>query len=274
MEEQAREKRIMKRLHEHYQELEKRNFEIVAVMLQGSQNYNLDEYSNEYMSDIDSKAIILPSFDDFVRVKSPYSHTIILDNEEHIDTKDIRCMAEMWKKENISYIELLYTDFYIVNPKYAATFDMIRSCRDKIVTSDSRRFVNCLVGMAHEKRKALCHPYPGIIDKIEKYGFDGKQLHHLLRLFFFLNDFINNKPIADCYKITNEEKRNSLMNLKKNLETNGINIMSKESAIYFADALIEAMEHIKLRFIAPPTAQIEIPAIYDILKQRFKEELL
>lgn len=272
----TREEKIMKRLNEHYKELEKRNFEIVAVMLQGSQNYNLDEYSDSYMSDIDSKAIILPSFDDFVRVKSPYSHTIVLDNEEHIDTKDIRCMAEMWKKENISYIELLYTDFYIVNPKYEETFNLIRSVRNGIVKSDPRRFVNCLVGMGYEKRKALCHPYPGIIDKIEKYGFDGKQLHHLLRLLFFLQDFINGKSIADCYKVTDEEKRNDLMNLKKNLETNGINIMSKESAVRLADNLIEEMEHLKLEYLqhAPPAAAIDIPAVYDILKQRFKEEIL
>ena len=37
------------------------------------------------------------------------------DNEEHIDTKDIRKMCEMWLKENISYIELLYSDFIIIN---------------------------------------------------------------------------------------------------------------------------------------------------------------
>ena len=36
------------------------------------------------------------------------------------------------------------------------------------------------------KLKALKHPYPTIVDKINKYGYDPKQLHHILRM----NDFI------------------------------------------------------------------------------------
>ena len=49
---------------------------------QGSYNYGLD-YKK---SDIDSKAVVLPSFEDFVHSKFPFSYTYVLDNEEHIDT--------------------------------------------------------------------------------------------------------------------------------------------------------------------------------------------
>lgn len=110
--------KIMARLQEHYDFLVNKGHEVVGVFLQGSQNYGLDLYTSEYVSDIDSKAIILPSFDDFVYNRKAFSHTYILDNEEHIDTKDIRVMCEMWIKENISYIELLYTNFSIINPEY------------------------------------------------------------------------------------------------------------------------------------------------------------
>jgi predicted nucleotidyltransferase len=56
--------KIMNRLQEHYDEVIKMGYEVVGVFLQGSQNYDLD-YEN---SDIDSKAIILPKFNDFVLI--------------------------------------------------------------------------------------------------------------------------------------------------------------------------------------------------------------
>lgn len=46
--------------------LYKTNYEVMCVMLQGSQNYGLDEYTDEYQSDVDTKAIVLPHFRDFV----------------------------------------------------------------------------------------------------------------------------------------------------------------------------------------------------------------
>ena len=49
-----------------------KELEVVYLALQGSQNYELDEYSEEYQSDIDTKCIILPTLDDIVCGKSPY----------------------------------------------------------------------------------------------------------------------------------------------------------------------------------------------------------
>lgn len=62
-----REEKIMARLQEHYNYLIEKGHEVVALMLQGSQNYDLDIYTEEYQSDIDSKAIILPSFEDLYK---------------------------------------------------------------------------------------------------------------------------------------------------------------------------------------------------------------
>lgn len=81
-----RKEKVMKRLQEHYDYLVNQGHEVVFLAHQGSYNYNLD-YEK---SDIDSKAVVLPSFEDFVHSKSPFSYTYILENEEHIDTKDVR----------------------------------------------------------------------------------------------------------------------------------------------------------------------------------------
>ena len=47
-----REKYIQDKLLEHYDEAKTLGKEILAVVLQGSQNYKLDIYSDEYKSDV------------------------------------------------------------------------------------------------------------------------------------------------------------------------------------------------------------------------------
>ncbi|MGN0992923.1 MAG: hypothetical protein ACI4PE_03290 [Bacilli bacterium] len=268
---------IERRLRAHYKELEKRGYEIVCLCLQGSQNYGLDEYSNEYQSDVDSKAIVLPTFKDFVYNKSPVSTTIVLDNNEHIDVKDIRVMFDMFKKENISYIELLYTKYKIINPKYKKYITPVFENREAIAALNTNQFVRCIAGMSMEKRKALCHPYPNLIEKIEKYGFDGKQLSHCVRLNNFLYKYMNNCTIADCFDADSKEE---LMNYKKQLVKDGSRIMTKEEAIELCDAMDQSTAAMKELIISSHEEKIDYNTIdflnkikYNILKKKFKEDL-
>lgn len=271
-----REKYIINRLMEHFLELEARGYEVVCLMLQGSQNYNLDEYSDEYKSDIDSKAIVLPHFRDFVEEKAPVSTVEILDNNEHIDCKDIRIMFEMFKKENISYIELLYTKYKIINPKYLDLIKPIFDKRQEIAEININQFLRCIVGMSGNKVKALCHPYPNLLDKIEKYGFDGKQLSHCVRLFEFISRYTSGIPIEQCY-IT--EDRDLLMNYKKQLIEDGSRVMTVEEAIAACDFYHEMTKMIETLHLLPQD-QINQETIdflekikYNILKKKFEEDI-
>ena len=271
-----REERIMKRLKEHYNYLENKGHEVVAVMLQGSQNYNLDMYTDEYMSDIDSKAIVLPSFDDFVYDKKPFNYTYILGNEEHIDTKDIRSMCEMWRKENISYIELLYTDFKIINPKYLDILNYLISQKDTIVNINKNQFLRCIAGMAKEKYKALAHPYPSKIELIKKYGYDPKQLHHLLRLKEFISRYVNNEPLSKCYKAENKK---FLMALKQGKSWITNKTIPAYLAFRVASCTVEEICEIKNKectredIINTDGIDILNRVRYNLLKRKFKKDL-
>ena len=239
-----RKEKIMKRLQEHYNYLISLGYEVICLCLQGSQNYNLDEYSEEYMSDIDTKAIVLPHLDDFIMAASPVSTTIIMDNNEHIDVKDIRIMFDMFKKMNVSYIELLYTDFKIINPEWADLIEPLFANKELVSSRNRIQFIRCIYGMATEKRKALCHPYPNTIEKIEKYGYYGKQLHHCARLFNFISRYVvGNDPLESCYKVDGEEK-NFLMNLKKQKDADG-DILGVDAAIGLCDEYVASIKEIK-----------------------------
>ena len=238
---------ISARVKEHYDYLVAAGYDVVFTALQGSQNYGLDEYSDDYCSDVDTKSIVLPCLDDFIKAKQPISAVEIMDNNEHAEVKDIRVMFEMFKKENISYIELLYSDYIVFNPKYEALIKPIFERRDEIATADTAQFLRCIAGMAYEKDKALCHPYPGIIEKIEKYGYDGKQLSHCRRLYYFMQDFAKGKPIAACYK-PSDDRKEILMNYKKQLTGAGTP-MSVDMAIYFSKTLVEKIKELKDKLI-------------------------
>lgn len=190
---------ILNNLKEKYDYLVKHGYNVLALFLQGSQNYNLDVYDKDYKSDIDAKAIVLPSLRDIVLNKMPVSTTIVLDNNEHIDVKDIRIMKDMFLKQNVSYLELLYTDYFIINDKFFKYITELLNMRDEISSINKNQFLKGIKGMSMEKFKALEHPYPTIADKIEKYGYDPKQLHHIVRLNEFVNRYLQGEKLKDCY---------------------------------------------------------------------------
>ena len=109
--------KIMKRVQEHYEYLQSLGYEVVCTCLQGSQNYGLDEYSEDYCSDIDTKSIVLPKLKDFIMAYPPASKVEVMSNDEHAEVKDIRIMFEMFRKMNLSYIELLYSKYIYINPE-------------------------------------------------------------------------------------------------------------------------------------------------------------
>ena len=196
--EQQRRLRIMWRLGEHQSPVlsycieHKGNW--LGVFLQGSQNYNLDYEA----SDIDSKAIMLPGFSDFVLNRRPVSTTHIMENDEHVDFKDIRLMFDCFKKQNVNFLEILFTPFRVLNPEFEDLFQPVLDAREDIARYNNYAGVNCILGMALEKQKAMEHPYPATIDKIRVFGYDPKQLHHALRMREFMTRYIAGEPYADC----------------------------------------------------------------------------
>lgn len=204
--------KIYNRVLEHFytaQELKKG--EVFGVFLQGSQNYLLDTPN----SDIDTKAILLPSFEDIVLNKKPVSHTHIMENNEHLDLKDIRLMFDCFKKQNVNFLEILFTPYAVINADYEDLYFKLLAAKEQIAHYNNYAALNCAVGMAKEKEKALTHPYPTLLDKIEKYGYDPKQLHHILRMKDFIEKFFKEEQTFAKSLIPEEKTREYLVKIKK-----------------------------------------------------------
>lgn len=203
---------IMARVSEHYEESltlfpESR---IVCLCLQGSQNYGLD-YEG---SDIDTKLIVTLTFEDIAFNKKPVSTTHIRANEEHIDLKDVRNYLDCFKKQNLNFLEILFTPYRIVNPQYKTWWDILVQNREKIAHLNPYRAVKSMKGIAMEKYHAMEHPYPSKLEVLARWGYDGKQVSHLLRVENFLYRYISGESYASCL-YPSENIINKLMAYKR-----------------------------------------------------------
>lgn len=209
-----RREQIYIRLREYKKILEEKGFNVIYIGLYGSQNYNVDDEQ----SDIDCKAIILPSLHDII-FRKVTSTTIELETGA-IDVKDIITFYNVIRKGNFSYIEAIDTT-YSIGDKYIK--ELFRQIRPSLKS---------MLGAMYEKRKALTHEYPSKEFEFQKWGFDPKQYHHIIRLFDILS-YINvtGKQISyleyqgSARKFMIDEKRNKNNYTKEQVEQSSDHII-------------------------------------------------
>lgn len=268
-------KYIQEQVEKHLKEFKKiyPNKEFFAICLQGSQNYELDIYTDEYKSDVDTKIIVIPSLEEIVLNKKPISTTHILPNNEHIDIKDIRLMFDNFKKQNINFLEILFTKFCLVNKKYIEEWDYLIKNRELIAHYNRNQALRCMAGMSMEKKKALTHPYPTILDKIEKYGYDGKQLHHIIRMYNFITCYALNGTFKECLTFFIPGQKEEMLNAKLNKYT--LEEALKKAEQY--DYLTKYIKDINLKEkdeINQDALNVLNKVQYDVIKKRLKEEII
>lgn len=199
------EAKSMNKLNEHYAEARKMFAEdrIVGIFLSGNQNYGLDD---EY-SDIDTKLIITPSINDFIYNNSPISYTHVFPNGEHMEVKDIRCMFQCYRKQNINFVETLFTKYYILNPTYADDFSALMN--NEAVAHYNEEATLCCV---REMMETYYRQLSGTITEplSSTLGYNPKKLDTILRLAEFADKYINSKAYIDCITPDNAEYHKSI----------------------------------------------------------------
>lgn len=195
-----RDEQIMKALGEHLAESGQyfESYHIVGLFLQGSQNYGLEVPG----SDIDSKLIVTPTFEEIAFNKKAVSTTHVRENNEHIDFKDIRLYIQTFRKQNLNFLEILFTPFFILNPLYEDEWEKLVIHREAIARYNLPQAIKSMRGIAHQKYYAMEHDYESKAAILAQYGYDPKQLHHLLRVEDYLERYIMGKSYEDCLRPT------------------------------------------------------------------------
>lgn len=187
---------VMSRVHDHLDESLQRFDEsrIVGIFLQGSQNYGLETPK----SDVDTKLIVTPTFDEVVLNKKPISTTHVRANNEHTDLKDIRLMLATFRKQNLNFIEILFTPYAWVNPLFESEWGRLTAAREQIAHYSPYGAVKTMKGIAMEKYHAMEHEYPSKLEVLAEYGYDPKQVSHLVRVQNFISSYLAGHPYEEC----------------------------------------------------------------------------
>ena len=168
--------------------------QIIFIGLQGSQNYKLDTPK----SDIDTKLILAPSLNDLIFNKKAVSTTHVLPNDEHTDWKDIRLIFETFRKQNLNFVEILYSPWIIINNTYWEEIKPLFEKRDLVGFYCKTRAVQTMKGIALNKYDALRKDTPSHKEDLEKFGYSPKELHHLIRITDFMEKYIKGSPYEEC----------------------------------------------------------------------------
>ena len=175
--------KILKTLKEHEALVRKiyPDATILGTFLYGSQNYKIDTPE----SDVDTITIVVPSFSDLI-FKEPISKQLIMPagTYEHCVVKDIRKIIEQWKKQSLNFLEILFTDYYIINPTFQEDWDEFLDEKEFIARMDLDKAIKSISAQA--------------INTYLKNKTDKKYQANALRLFFFLQDLILWKPYKEC----------------------------------------------------------------------------
>lgn len=166
----------MKRVREHY-EIAKSIFPedlIIGVFLYGSQNYNM----GDEQSDVDTKVLVVPSLADVVCARRPVAFEHHCDNGEHISFVDVREFVHQLLKQNPNSLEILFTDYFVINPPFKGVWYFIWSHREDFARINPHKAVNTMRHMAN----ANYH-------QMEKNGFDHKKLATMFRLEKAIYDY-------------------------------------------------------------------------------------
>lgn len=131
-------KEIEDRLKEHWIALERLGYNsdnIVGIFLYGSQNYGTDIET----SDVDTKCLVVPTFEDIISNEVKNNKTIDFGKSGICTVIDIREYIKEVKKQNINFLEIMFTNYYIINTKYRPFWNQLVSEREKLVKYDAMR---------------------------------------------------------------------------------------------------------------------------------------
>ena len=176
---------------------------IISVTCQGSQNYGLDYEA----SDIDTRCIFVPSIENLI-LNNISSKTHILPNNEHIDFHSVKHIVDIFLKQNINFLEILFSKYYISNSVY---WNILRSHAEEIATYDRNKFIKTCWGAASNKYHKLYVGTQFEQDIVNKLGYSPKNFCHLLRIEEVMRRYIAGESFADCLQT---KQREFLMALK------------------------------------------------------------
>lgn len=201
---------ILDTLQQYKEHIESQGYFVYAIMLKGSQNYNLDDSE----SDIDANAILIPTPS---QLRSDEKPKFTFPTGE-VTCHNIYSFAEIVAKGNPQWIEVCHTEYHIGN-----SLDLFKHYDLN---------PSALKGMVMEKFVAFDRLYPSRAKYVEQFGYDPKQLHHIIRLYDVLELDVKVHKYSD-------DQRTRMLDIKRGRYPD-----SKEAAFMMRDSYLAKLNAI------------------------------
>ena len=256
-------KKISEGLNEYWRALETK-YEILPIFMSlvGSQNYGLDNES----SDIDVKCWTLPYFNEWVLMERPLNRTILMDKGT-IEVKDIRLYFNEFWKQNINFLEVLFSPYVMMNKKFVSYYEELVKLRERIACYDNFKYLNCLCGTAKQKFDLI------IKDDEEQSARRSKNLSHLFRMDEMICHFMVGDSFKESLINYNIYGRDFLVKMKKKIYT-------LPEAKKMAEEVMEKIDAVRAEYLNNHEHKIDIEVrnkveeiLFNILKENIRKEL-
>jgi hypothetical protein len=153
----------------------------ISLTLHGSQNYELDLPD----SDVDTKLIIAPTWDEVINCKQPLSKTIDGPYGD-INVVDIRLFIGVnLRKQNFNFLECLFTPYSCVNPDYADLWNELLEHKEEIAHFRPQEAIRTMMGQVENQWRRW-----GRFD-------DKKTLYHMMRISGAIERYQQGLAFAD-----------------------------------------------------------------------------
>lgn len=169
----------------------------LVTVLFGSQNYGLETEQ----SDVDTRSCVARSLEEFILNKERISSLYVFPDNSHAEYKDLQLFLEVLSKQNPSFLEVLFSKYMILKPSFYDMWHELETHREEIAHASPKRFYEGAFGLISQKCKNLTHISPSTNESIMKYGYDTKNLCHLIRMYFMMVAYSEGKPFQACLDV-------------------------------------------------------------------------
>lgn len=138
----------IKAVLQNYYNIANCDYNVLGVFLYGSQNYGL---STQY-SDIDAVALVFPTYKNLI-FKEKDIYTEITSGNGNFHYQDVRDFFNQLRKGNPNAIEILTTNYYIIDPDYDYYWNKIKNNKNVIWQVNPNATLKAFEGMYHSYMK-------------------------------------------------------------------------------------------------------------------------
>jgi len=225
--------------------------QIIGVFLYGNSNYDISIPNDK----IKSKLITVSSEYEIGNINflSSTTHTTL--DKEWVSFEDIRFYFNNLKEQDLSSIEILFTNYFLLNETYEDIWNDLIEYRELIARMNPCLFINNIFKESQVSYKSLLS---NPIDKqylVEKFGYNPEQLYNLLRLDSLLSKYIDNEPYEECIKLNSPDELLKVINGE----------YKKEFALKLSTTTFEHISSLKDNYFKLHNKNIELSEAVNII---------